>query len=725
MNRAYPLERSLRSAHMPEPVSATNFAGIYGILRRRLASIAVITSLSVVAALVYLSLASPVYTAKTTLLIDPRPHRMVTDRNVRSGLTDVTVLVESQVAIITSDAVLDRVIQALSLDKDSEFAPPPDATGPLQRAEEYIRGRREPLDARTTALENLSKALRATRAQRTYVIDIEANSNSALKAARIANAVASAYFADQAEAKSAAVRRSNELRDVRLNKLRRQVRIAETRIDEFRRANRHVTSDGVNVAEEKLGKLNAELAVARAAAAAASAKYAQVQESARGAIPSDKLPDTVKSQFVRQLLDRHAQATRRESSLKAQLHDRHPDLVDVRTQLREIAAQIKKEVGKVELAAKKEHDIAASRERELLRTIENTKAEAAFLSMSQIKLRELQREAKARRDLLAAFLARTEKALEQKDVSAPDVRIVSKAAVPSQPSRPSVLLILALGLLGGLGLGVARALAAGHLDRSIATESDLGRAGGLSLLAALPEVSRRGLLARFFDRSGARDGPPVASAHSVILSAIESPRGSSALAFRQAVLRLLDRVRVGVRPDQSPAVMVASPRGGAGSTATALGLAYAAAIAGDRVLLVDATSANPDLSQIFSRDLPEGERIGVDRKEDLLRILAHDSRSGMAILPAAYFDLRVLKADQRRRFVSGLTALASDFDLVVYDGGGLLDDDSAMTLQQAIDRFIVVARSGETTRSEMAQLDAILEPARDRVAGAVLNRGSF
>ncbi len=108
-----------------------------------------------------------------------------------------------------------------------------------------------------------------------------------------------------------------------------------------------------------------------------------------------------------------------------------------------------------------------------------------------------------------------------------------------------------------------------------------------------------------------------------------------------------------------------------------------------------------------------------------MRILAHDSRSGLAILPAAYFDLRVLKADQRRRFVSGLTALAGDFDLVVYDGGGLLDDDSAMTLQQAIDRFIVVARSGETTRSELAQLDAVLEPARDRVAGAVLNRCSF
>jgi uncharacterized protein involved in exopolysaccharide biosynthesis len=246
------------------------------ILRRHLLKIIAATLLSVIAAGFYLSIAKPMYTATASLFIDPRNRKVVSDEPVQVGYGTDLALVDSQASIITSDEVLKRVVNKLHLTEDPEYAPTY-GQGLLSKIKGLIIKRPPPPDPQTLALNSLADSITVKRAQKTYVVGVEVTASTPAKAARVAQGVIDAYLADQTAAKSAEAKRANALIDSRLGELRDQVRRAETRYDDYKRAHRLLKSDGGMVPEQQLSKLNSELATARAVTAEAKARYDQVQ----------------------------------------------------------------------------------------------------------------------------------------------------------------------------------------------------------------------------------------------------------------------------------------------------------------------------------------------------------------------------------------------------------------------------------------------------------------
>ena len=141
---------------------------------------------------------------------------------------------------------------------------------------------------------------------------------------------------------------------------------------------------------------------------------------------------------------------------------------------------------------------------------------------------------------------------------------------------------------------------------------------------------------------------------------------------------------------------------------------------GERVLLVDATSTNPELSNIFAASLKPANAVVLDNKEHLASITTRDLRSGLAFLPIALADLRTLKNQQRRRLVAGLNSLSQGYDMIFIDAGAVLDDEAATCLLPAADQVLVVTRAGVTNRPDLGQMMEVLESARDRITGAVM-----
>ena len=93
------------------------------IVKRRRTSILWTATIPVVLALAYSFLTTPLYTASTQILIDPRDRRIINNEvNPEALAADGGVaVVESQLLIITSDMVLRRVITREHLDVDPEF----------------------------------------------------------------------------------------------------------------------------------------------------------------------------------------------------------------------------------------------------------------------------------------------------------------------------------------------------------------------------------------------------------------------------------------------------------------------------------------------------------------------------------------------------------------------------------------------------------------------------
>jgi Mrp family chromosome partitioning ATPase len=168
-------------------------------------------------------------------------------------------------------------------------------------------------------------------------------------------------------------------------------------------------------------------------------------------------------------------------------------------------------------------------------------------------------------------------------------------------------------------------------------------------------------------------------------------------------------------------VAVAAPRAGCGASSTALALAYAAALAGERTLLVDAASVNADLSSIFAHDLDPGTVVVLDNKDDLAKITTHDVRSGLSFLPIALADISRLKTSQRRRLADGLAAMAQSYDFVFIDAGPLLEDEAARTLLPLADQILLVARPRRTAQSDLEEVEDLVASLTDAPAGLVFN----
>lgn len=708
-----------RSIERQNATHMTTNSERFGILWRYLPSIACSTLAGLLFALYYLATAAPTYTAIASLLIDPRSHEISPGESTRTQLDSDVALVESQVKIIGSQAMLRRVVETLDLTHDPEFVSTP-SHGFATWLKELVGDQIPPPDPLVQALESLARRIDVTRVPNTYVVEIEATSAFPIKAARLANAISDTYLTDQKAAKSGERERASDLRDQRLKELREEVREADARLDEFKKANTTLSLEGVIDSEQKLGKLDAELAAARANRATSKSHLDQATAALGANTNPDSIPDALASEPLQRLKDQYAEFARREATLSKQLGRRHPDLVDVRSQLDEIRGQIKTELKRITAAAEIEFQVASNREREISTALERLKEEVTRTNAAQSRLREFQEHLNASRELLHQFLARGSETEAEQKVPPLEARVISPAGVPTKPARPLTWLALALGTLGGLVLGVARARIKDRADPSVRDLGGAARAAQTEPLGVI--LNPRETVWDWF-----RDWLPARIARTStevpfgdLIAAVADAKGERALNYRQSILRLMRQLRGSATNATVRTIMFLSPVSESGTSGTSLAVAYAAALGGERVLLVDAVSVNADLSAVFAAEIEEGQVVILDSKDHLQAIITRDVRSGLAFLPIALADLRPLKDQQRRRLVAGLRSLAADFDLIIIDAGALLEDESSASLIPAADQVVFVARAMVTSRHDLSVMSQTLQADHNRIAGIVL-----
>jgi hypothetical protein len=138
----------------------------------------------------------------------------------------------------------------------------------------------------------------------------------------------------------------------------------------------------------------------------------------------------------------------------------------LQAELGDVRGQIRAEASKILKGLDNEAEVAAARETSLRNSLNEVKTQASGLSEAEIKLRALEREAKAQRDLLESYLARYRDASARHDMGAVPAQaaIVSRAhasILPSFPKKlPISLLVAAAVALLSLAYVLARELIA-------------------------------------------------------------------------------------------------------------------------------------------------------------------------------------------------------------------------------------------------------------------------
>ncbi len=204
-----------------------SYADVAGFVRRYFVTILLCVGAGLLLAVFYVSSATPRYTARAQILIDPTTTQLLQDR--RTELTLDAANIESQIAFIMSDTIIGAVVGQLDLVSDPEFSGK--SVSILRRIASSLLGRSEDQEPpqlsdgerRQIATEILRACLDVRRLGLSYAIDINATTTVPEKSARIANAVASSYEKEQVAARTKAARQSSEWLETRLHSLRNKL----------------------------------------------------------------------------------------------------------------------------------------------------------------------------------------------------------------------------------------------------------------------------------------------------------------------------------------------------------------------------------------------------------------------------------------------------------------------------------------------------------------------
>ena len=140
-------------------------------------------------------------------------------------------------------------------------------------------------------------------------------------------------------------------------------------------------------------------------------------------------------------------------------------------QVEDLRRTINEEVERFAQSAKNDLTRARDYEASLNKALETQKRQSVQLSQASVRLRELERDVEASRDVYQSFLKRSRETEEQETLNTSSARIIGEATVPQRRIFPPAMSLLAMiGFMLGALAAAGWVVAADRLSAPDATE---------------------------------------------------------------------------------------------------------------------------------------------------------------------------------------------------------------------------------------------------------------
>lgn len=696
---------------------------VFSALWRRKWTVLLTAAATTLAAVVYVVSATPVFTAQAQVMLNTRQQNVADVDAVLSALSLTDTALESELEIIQSSQLLQRVIGKLRLDEDPEFNAalrPPDplrealdwrAYAPLDLLRAYGLAPADPpvpdpvLEARReeiAVVNALRDSLSVSQEGFSSVFGIRVRSASPEKSALIANTVADQYIVDQLEAVFEATRRASGWLEERVAGLRADVEAAEARVAAFREERSIAEGQGADITRQQLLELNSRLIVARAERSEVEARFRQIERLGQsGDIAT--LPAVLASTLIQNLRQQEAAVQRRVAELSARYGPRHPEMVNANAELRDLRSGIRLEIDKIVQGLGNDLEVAQRREDALMASVRELEQRLLQQSETTTRLQQLEREAEAARTIYDNFLARLNETRQQENLPQADARVINAAVPPLRPSAPNKTLIVAVAGAGGLVLGLLLAGLREYLNDTVQSVAALERETGLTVLGTLPRVARAGT-------------PGKALAY-----VRRKPRSQLAECLRNLRTSILLS-----RLDAPPRViMVTSSTPGEGKSTTSMLLGQLSGQLGKTAIVVDCDLRQPSLWQVFDLKNAPGVTEVLAEKATLDEAIHRDPESSFDVLPAHRIAASAADVLASRRFSQLVEELRTRYDLVILDTPPALAVTDARIVGVLADAILYVVRWDATPREAVLEGVQQLRDVGVNVIGAVLTLVDF
>ncbi len=385
----------------------------------------------------------------------------------------------SELVIFKMRSVLEPVVNKLALDQPVEGEP---VTTPQEAAR---------LHDETIA--RVAKKLNVEREKNTNILNISYLDPDPRLAANIVDKVVTEYI----EQRPALDRddRAYQFFDEQINEIKSRIDDMERKQMHYKRQEHVLLPDQQSqILFSSLSDFDSELTQVRSKRISKEAKLKIIREQiASGkdiAIPTTETSEsTSRHEYLNELKKTLLKLELRKATLEKKYTAKHPDLVNVVSDIRETKQSLEKEVNEIIQAEEASIKALMAQEQALVGSMNQVVNSVKHLSQQEYELGKLSIGIDDMRMVYSMLLRQREEARisASKKEYLVQVRLLEPALVPYAPAKPNKPLFITLGFVLGIFVSFGFAFFLEYFDHSVNTVEDAHHCLGLPILAAIPD----------------------------------------------------------------------------------------------------------------------------------------------------------------------------------------------------------------------------------------------
>lgn len=671
---------------------------MWAVLYRNRALFLAAIALSLAAGLAVTMLTTPIYRAAATIQIEQQSARVLQQQDVdaEEPMQDVDRFLQTQLDILRSRTLAEKVAQSLGLYRDNRFLVAMgeriDGDGPAG-----AQAQRQ----RVVGLLQANMDVSLPRSSR--VANILFNSPDPALAARVANSFADNFIISNLQRKYDASSYARSFLQQQLAETKRRLEEAERSSIAYARQARLIDASSGSASDSagsmgprslvtsSLVQTNTSLSAAVAARIAAQQRWAQAQ-----ATPVMSLPEVQTNTAIQALVQQRAVAQANYQEQRSRRKDDFPAMRQAAAQISELDRQIATLAGLARNSIRDQYLIASRQEQAVRSDLSRLQGETFAEQDRSVRLNILRREVDTSRTLYDGLLQRYKEVSAAAGITANNIAVVDRAEVPGVPVLPRPILNIAIAVLVGIAISIIMIFARETFDDAIRSSEDIDRKLRVPFLGSVPML-------------GPNDTPQaaLADARSAFAEAYYAARSSLEFSTSTGLPRTL---------------LLTSSLQGEGKSTTSMALAQSFARVGKRVLLIDSDLRKPSIHRLLNLSNQVGFSNVLTRQATIDEVIQHSDTPNLDVVPSGPLPPNPAELLATASIKALLDELVKRYDIVLLDGPPVMGLADSPLLSALVEGVVFVVEASRAHRGNAKIALRRLRASRGIIVGAVLTK---
>ena len=667
--------------------------------------------ISVIIALLFTALQTPLYQAQLTLEIDDdNPASFSLGSGLLNASGNNKDFYQTQFEILKSRSLTDKVIEDLKLTEPEDVKKQASSKSQLTKLLEDIRGwLGKTDDSIDTSNKNVPyadvilKNFSVTPVKNSAIVTLSYVDKDPKQAQAIVNSYAKNYIQLNLERRKNSSANSDSFLKKELADAKSKLEISEQKLIDFAKRESIIQLSADSKSADSLESqtvisLNIALAEAEKDRIAANARLEQAQYMGASKLLEDPTIQQLKNQSAKLQSDYQE---------KLQIYKpEYPLMLQLQSQINEINLQIQNASNKVtntvSKALKAEADAAKQRESELRNKLAKQQSNLLAYRDKSIDYNLLQRDVETNRKIYEALFERSKEFEISSGLGKNNVSIVDPALVPNKPFKPNAPLNVALGGVLGLFLGILSSFLFEFVNDKVRTSDELEKLTSLPILGIIPRMRGTGL---------------DADIKRAMISNLD-PTSAVAEAFRSMTTMLMFATRTGL----PHTLNITSALPSEAKSSTCVNLATSLGQMGKRVLLIDADLRKPTAHQRFKLDNTVGLSSYLTYQAELEEAVQDTNIKNVQLLTAGPIPPNPVELLASDRLETLLGLAPEFFDVIIFDSPPTIGLSDAFILSNRVNATILVAAYGQARRRIILDTLKRLRRANANLIGVIFTK---